>query len=163
MTPTEATLLSDTEVMVTRRFDASAALLWRTYTEAPLLRRWCGVQPGWTMPVCDMDVRVGGAYRWQWESEARDVAFGFYGEFVEVVPHERLVHTQQFDAGTMGVSMGGEPSIVTVTFQENDRTTLVTTVIRYASQSDRDEAMSTGMTEGMELNYGHLDRVLTQL
>jgi hypothetical protein len=73
------------------------------------------------------------------------------------------MHTQAFDAGNMGISMGGEPSIVTVSFEESGGITNVATSIKYASKADRDEAMSTGMTEGMEMNYQVLDGVLAEL
>lgn len=161
MTATHASLPSDVEVLVQRRFDAPAALVWRAYVEPELMRRWCGAQPGWTMPVCDMDMRVGGRYRWRWRNTENGQEFGFSGDVLEVTPHARLVHTQHFDAGDLGVSMGGEPSIITVTFEETEGVTLVATTIRYASKADRDAALSTGMTEGMETNYQLLDGILT--
>ena len=76
--------------------------------------------------------------------------FGFTGEVLEIVPYAKIVHTQVFDPGNMGVSMGGEPSIITVTFHQIDGITNVTTAIKYASQADRDAAFATGMTDGME-------------
>jgi len=70
------------------------------------------------------------------------------------------VHTQVFDPGNMGISMGGEPSIITVTFHEVNGVTDVATSIKYGSKTDRDEAFATGMTDGMEMNYKRLDEVL---
>lgn len=160
MKPAEASLPSDTEVLVKRSFDAPAKLVWRAYMEPELMRRWCGGFPGWSMPVCEMDMSVGGQYRWRWRNEENGQEFGFTGEVLEVVPHAKIVHTQIFDAGDLGVSMGGEPSIITVTFEEADGMTNVATLIKYASKADRDEALATGMTEGMELNYQRLDEVL---
>ena len=162
MKPAEASLPSDTEVLVKRSFDAPVTLVWRAYMEPDLMRRWCSGQPGWSMPVCEMDMRVGGRYRWRWRSDENGQEFGFTGEVLEVVPHARLVHTQAFDPGELGFSMGGEPSIVTVTFQEADGITNVATSIKYASQADRDEAFSTGMSDGMETSYERLDGVLAQ-
>ena len=89
--------------------------------------------------------------------------FGFTGEVLEVVPHAKIVHTQVFDPGNMGIGMGGEPSIITVTFDEADGITNVATSIKYASKADRDEALSTGMTDGMETSYTQLDKVLAEL
>jgi len=63
MKPAEASLPSDTEVLVKRSFDATADLVWRAYMEPDLLRRWCSGTPGWSMPVCEMDMRVRGQYR----------------------------------------------------------------------------------------------------
>ncbi len=160
MKPAEASLPSDTEVLVKRSFDAPAKLVWRAYMEPELMRRWCGGFPGWSMPVCEMDMSVGGQYRWRWRNEENGQEFGFTGEVLEVVPHAKIVHTQIFDAGDLGVSMGGEPSIITVTFEEADGMTNVATLIKYASKADRDEALATGMTEGMEMNYQRLDEVL---
>jgi uncharacterized protein YndB with AHSA1/START domain len=157
----EASLPSDTEVLVTRSFNAPARLVWRAYVEPDLLRRWCSGLPGWSMPICEMDMRVGGRYRWRWRSDDNAQEFGFAGEILELVPHERLVHTQALDPGDLDVSMGSEPSIVTVTFREADGMTHVSTTIRYASKADRDEAFSTGMTDGMEMSYSQLDRLLT--
>ena len=76
--------------------------------------------------------------------------FGFTGEVLEVVPHAKIVHTQAFDPGNMGIAMGGEPSIITVAFHESDGITNVATSIKYASKADRDQAVATGMTDGME-------------
>ena len=162
MKPAVASLPSDTEVLVKRSFDAPVELVWRAYVEPDLMRRWCGSTPGWSMPVCEMDMRVGGQYRWLWRSDEEGQEFGFTGDVMEFVPHSRIVHTQVFDPGNMGISMGGEPSIVTVIFEEADGITNVATTIRYASNADRDEALSTGMTEGMEMNYKVLDEVLAE-
>lgn len=88
--------------------------------------------------------------------------FGFTGEVLEIVQHAKIVHTQIFDPGNMGIAMGGEPSIITVTVEEIDGITNVATTIKYASKADRDEALSTGMTDGMEMNYKRLDEVLAE-
>lgn len=160
MKPAEASLPSDTEVLVKRGFDAPAKLVWRAYMEPDLMRRWCGNTPGWSMPVCEMDMRVGGRYRWFWRNDENGQGFGFTGEVLEVVEHAKIVHTQIFDPGDLSVSMGGEPSVITVTFEEVDGITNVATSIKYASKADRDAAFATGMTEGMEMNYKQLDGVL---
>ncbi|MEQ1761915.1 MAG: SRPBCC family protein [Pyrinomonadaceae bacterium] len=162
MKPAEASLPSDTEVLVKRNFDATAHLVWRAYMEPDLLRRWCSGTPGWSMPVCEMDMRVGGQYRWRWRNDENGQEFGFTGEVLELSPHEKIVHTQVFDPGDLGFAMGGEPSIVTVTFQEADGFTSVATTIKYASKADRDEAFASGMTDGMEISYQRLDGVLTE-
>jgi uncharacterized protein YndB with AHSA1/START domain len=173
MKPAEASLPSDTEVLVTRSFDAPVKLVWRAYVEPNLMRRWCSGYPGWSMPVCEMDMRVGGKYRWRWRSDENGQEFGFTGEVLEVAPHAKIVHTQIYDAGDLGGadssgavipdSMGSEPSIITVTFQENNGITNVTTLIRYASKADRDAAFETGMTDGMEFSYKQLDGVLGEM
>ena len=112
------------------------------------------------MPVCEMTTDVGEKYRWRWRNEENGQEFGFTGELLEVEVHSKIVHTQLFDPGNLGESMGGEPSIITVTFNETDGTTNVATSIKFASPEDRDAAMSTGMTDGMEMSYKQLDSVL---
>ena len=163
MKPAEASLPSDTEVLVTRSFDAPVHLVWRAYMEPDLMRRWCSGTPGWSMPVCEMDMSVGGQYRWRWRNDENGQEFGFNGEVLEISQHEKVVHTQAFDPGDLGFAMGGEPSIVTVTFHEADGITNVSTTIKYASKTDRDEAVSTGMTDGMEISYKRLDGVLAEV
>ena len=162
MKPAEARLPSDTEVLVKRSFDAQVKMVWRAYMEPDLMRRWCSGLPGWSMAVCEMDMRVGGQYRWRWRSDENGQEFGFTGEVLEVVPYARIVHTQIYDPGDLGYSMGGEPYIVTVTFQEVDGITNVATSIKFASKADRDAAFSTGMTDGMEMSYKLLDDVLAE-
>lgn len=160
MKPAVATLPSETEVLVERSFDASVDLVWRAYTEPELMRRWCTGPPKWSMSVCEMDIRVGGTYEWRWSDEENGVEFGFTGEMLEVDPHSKIVHTQAFDPGNMGGSMGSEPSIITVTFEQTGGITNVATSIKFASKADRDAAVSTGMTDGMEMSYKQLDEVL---
>src|SRR5262245_51950947 len=75
MKPAEASLPSDTEVLVKRSFDAPVKLVWRAYMEPDLLRRWCSGTPGWSMPVCEMDMRVGGKYRWRWRNDENGQEF----------------------------------------------------------------------------------------
>ena len=160
MKPAEVSLPSDREVLVKRGFDAPVKLVWQAYTEPALMRRWLQGPPGWSMPVCEMATHVGGKYRWRWRNDENGQEFGFTGEMLEVNLHAKIVHTQIFDPGNLGISMGDEPTIVTVTFHETNGITTVATTIKYASQADRDAAMSTGMTDGMEMNYKVLDGVL---
>lgn len=160
MKPAQVSTPSDTDVLVQRSFDAPADLVWQAYTQPDLMRRWLGGASGWTMPVCEMDLEVGGRYRWRWRSDDGAQEFGFTGEFREVTPHSRLVHTQIYDPGSLGIPMGDGGSLVTVALSEAGGVTHVATTIRFASKADRDEAMSTGMTDGMEMNYQVLDKVL---
>lgn len=161
MKPAEVSTPSDREVLVKRSFDAPVDLVWQAYTDPALMRRWLTAMPGWSMPVCEMATHVGGKYRWRWRENASGQEFGFMGEMLEVVLHSKIVHTQSYDPGDCEFgSMGGEPSIITVTFSEAGGITNVATRIRYASQADRDAAIATGMTEGMEMSYSELERVL---
>jgi uncharacterized protein YndB with AHSA1/START domain len=157
----QVTLPSDREVKVVRSFRAPRALVYRAYTEPALLQRWLLGPPGWSMPICEMDVRVGGRYRWRWRSNTDNSEFGFTGTFREVQPQARLVHTESYDPGTVG---GGYPeageALITITFDEADGSTMVTSLMDFGSKEARDAAVATGMTDGMEQSYQLLDRLL---
>ena len=159
MKPAEVSTPSDTTVMVKRDFEASARLVWRAYTEPEIFTRWCSGPP-WSMPVCEMDVRPGGKYTWRWRNDESGDEFGFCGEFREIEIDRKIVHTQAFDRGNMDLGMGEEGTVITVTFFEKEGVTTVVTLFEYSSKEDRDEALSTGMTDGMELSYTKLDEVL---
>ena len=156
------TLPSDSQVEVRRSFKAPRALVYRAYSEPELVRRWMLGPPGWTMPVCEVDMRVGGTYRWRWRSEQDGSEFGFTGVFREVDAPRRVVHTEAFDPGTTGDGYPGE-AVVTITFEEDGGITTVTTNIDFGSREARDAAMSTGMTDGMEMSYQRLDTELQAL
>ena len=157
----QVTLPSEREVKVTRSFKAPKTLVYRAYTEPQLVRRWLLGPPGWSMPVCEMDVRVGGTYRWRWRSDTDGKEFGFFGTFREVAPGARLVHTEGYDPGTVGGGdYPGEGAIVTVAFTEEAGYTTVTSLIDFGSKEARDAAVATGMTDGMEQSYQLLDELL---
>lgn len=160
MQEAQVSMPSDREVQVTRSFKAPRELVYRAYTEPALFRRWCGATPGWSMPVCEMDVRIGGSFRWRWRNDEGTVEFGFAGVFKEVEPGARLVHTESYDAGTLGIGMGDGESLVSVQLSEAQGITTVTTLIQYGSKGARDDALASGMTDGMEQNYKLLEGVL---
>src|SRR4030095_2075756 len=117
---------------------------------------------GWSMPVCEMDVRVGGRYRWRWRNDEDGAEFGFSGTFREVQPSSRIVHTEAYDPGTVGDDFPRNDAIVTVTFmQDGDRTTGAT-LVGFGSKTAREAAVATCMTDGMEQSYQLLDRLLEE-
>ena len=158
----QVSLPSDREVVVTRSFDAPRSLVWEAYTKPELTRRWLLGPSGWTMPVCEMDVRPGGRFRWRWRSEEDGKEFGFHGEYKEVVKPSKIVNTEAYDPGDIGGSMGDQPAIITTTFVEADGRTTMTSVMDFGSKKSRDEAMATGMTDGMEQSYQLLDNLLAE-
>jgi uncharacterized protein YndB with AHSA1/START domain len=163
MFPTaQVTLPSDREVKVMRSFKAPRALVYRAYTEPNLVKQWQLGPPGWTMPVCEMDVRVGGRYRWVWKSDADGSQFGFSGAFREVDPAVRLVQTERYEPGTVGGEYPGAEALITVSFADDNGMTTVTTLMDFGSREGRDAAMSTGMTDGMEQSYALLDKKLAE-
>lgn len=151
---------SDREVRVTRTFKAPAQLVWDAHTKPDLVRIWLRGYDGWSFPVCDMDVRVGGSFRWRWRSDETQQEFGFFGTYREVTPPARLVFEEHYDPGSFGVAMMKEPALITSVFEEGGGVTTLTVTMRYASKAERDDAIATGATDGMEHNYKHLDEVL---
>ena len=162
MDKAQVTLPSDREVKVTRSFKAARPLVFRAFTEPALVQRWLLGPPGWSMPICEMDVRVGGRYRWRWRSDKDASEFGFTGTFREVQPPSKLVHTEAFDPGSVGGEYPGSEALVTVTFTERDGVTTMTSLIDFGSKEARDAAIATGMTDGMEQSYQLLDELLTK-
>ncbi len=159
----KVSLPSDREVSVTRQFNAPRDLVWEAYTTAEIVQRWLLGPPGWTMPVCEMDVRVGGAYRWVWRSDDEGSEFGFHGAFREVEAPSKIVHTQTHDAGDVGAGAGeSDEALITVTLSESGGITTLTTLMDFGSKEARDAAVSTGMTDGMEMSYQVLDGVLAE-
>lgn len=155
--PIEVTQPSDREVRVVRAFKAPRQLVWDAHTKPELVSKWMLGPPGWTMPVCEMDVRVGGAYRWRWRSEEGGKEFGFFGKFLEVNEPSKIVHEENFDPGDIGGPMSSEPAIISTLYDEHNGVTTLTMTMRFASKDIRDRAVSTGMTDGMEIGYARLD------
>lgn len=160
-TTAQVSLPSDTEVRVTRDFRAPRELVWRAHVEPALFQRWIGGYPGWSMPVCDMDVRPGGTYRWRWRSDKDGKEFGFHGEYREVDAPGTLVHVEYYDPGDMDYAMpASTPAIIRTTFAERNGVTTLVVLMDYGSKEARDAAVSTGMTDGMETSYERLDMLL---
>jgi len=159
---TQVSLPNDTEVRVTRDFHAPRRLVWQAHVDPSLFQRWIGGYPGWSLPVCEMDVRPGGAYRWRWRHDEDNKEFGFFGDYREVDPPGVLVSAEYFDPGSFGGEMPTSPTINHTTFTEHDGITTVVVVITYSSKEARDAAISTGMTDGMETSYARLDTLLAE-
>ncbi len=158
--PAEVTLPTDRAVRITRTFDAPRQLVWDAHTKPELVKQWQGYG-GWEMPVCDMDVRVGGKYKWLWRNLDDGKQFGFFGSFTEVDEPSTIVHEQHYDPGDMEFAMpAGDPCIVSLELSEQNRVTTLVCVLTFVSRQARDEAMSTGMTDGMEHSYTRLDGLL---
>ncbi|MFO1016429.1 MAG: SRPBCC family protein [Hyphomonadaceae bacterium] len=155
--PIEVTQPSDREVRVVRTFKAPCQLVWDAHTKPELVSKWMLGPPGWKMPICEMDVRPGGAYRWRWRSEADGKEFGFFGKFIEVDEPNKIVHEENFDPGDIGGPMSSEPAIITTLYEEHNGVTTLTLTMLFASKDIRDRAVSTGMTDGMEIGYARLD------
>jgi uncharacterized protein YndB with AHSA1/START domain len=159
----QVSLPSDTEVRVARSFHAPRKLVWQAHTDPKLVTRWMLGPPGWSMPVCEMDVRPGGKYRWRWRSDEGGQEFGFFGTFTEVDQPATLNHDEYFDPGDVGSSMPTDkPAIVSTSFSEKNGVTTIVSVIDFGSKEARDAAVSTGMTDGMEMGYERLDKMFAE-
>ena len=156
----------DLEVVITRAFNAPKHLVYRAWTEPELVRRWLGAN-WYPWVVCDMDVRVGGKYRWVWDlggpdderpEGAQGGEMGISGEYRELVPNERIVNTERFDESWYA----GE-AIDTLTLEEHDGVTTCTTLVLCESNEAREAMINSGMAEGVEAGYACMDEVLAGL
>jgi uncharacterized protein YndB with AHSA1/START domain len=154
----QITTPGEREIVMTRAFDAPSTLVFDAFTKPELIRRWLLGPPGWTMPVCEVDLRVGGRYRYVWQKEAKGVSMGMGGEFREIVAPERLVTTEKFDEAWYP----GEAVSTIVLVQREGRTTL-TNSVTYESREARDAVLKTGMETGVEASYDRLEEVLGSL
>jgi len=154
----EVSTPTDREIAMTREFDAPRDLLWDAYTKPELVSRWLLGPDGWTFAVCEIDLRVGGEYRYVWRraKDGHEMAMG--GTFHEIVPPERMITTERFDDPWYG----GE-CLVTTTFTETDGRTTVVTTMRFDSQEIRDGVVKSGMASGVETSYQRLDRMLPEM
>jgi uncharacterized protein YndB with AHSA1/START domain len=153
----QVTTPSDREIALTRVLDAPRALVWKAYTTPELLKRWLGVHNGWTLDVCEVDLRVGGAYRYVWRGPG-GAEMGMRGTFREVVAPERLVTDERFDqAWYEGQCIG------TVTLVERAGKTTLTMNLRYDSRAVRDAVLQSPMKEGMGAGFDTLAQLLRTL
>lgn len=146
---------TDREIVVTRVVDAPRRIVFDAYTNPRHLQKWLLGPEGWTMPICEMDARPGGAWRYVWrKDDGTEMAMG--GIITEFVPHERLVTTERW---------GPEwPETVNTTiFTETGGQTAVILTILYPSKAARDAALKTGMKEGMDQSHARLERLLQTL
>jgi uncharacterized protein YndB with AHSA1/START domain len=145
------------EIIMTRVFDAPRELVFEALTKPELVKQWLLGPPGWTMPVCEIDLRVGGSYRYVWRNEdGREMGMG--GNFKEIVRRERIVNTERFDEAWYE----GESLNSWVLTEEAGRTTLVVTM-RYETRATRDEVLGSGMQSGVATSYDRLDKILVEM
>ena len=155
--PLTVTTPTDTQIVITRHFDAPRHLVFACYTQPALIRRWLNGAEGWIMTVCEFDARVGGRYRYEWKAPDGYV-MGMGGVVTAFEPVSHVASAELFDDDWTG----GE-TVSKLDFDETSgRTTLVNT-ITYTSQDARDGALKTPMAEGMEFGYKKLDTVLAEL
>jgi Uncharacterized conserved protein len=149
------TLPTDTQVMITREFDAPRHLVYQVWTTPALIKRWWSAKRG-EVTVAEVDLRVGGTWRWVMVTD-KGYEVVFSGEYLEVIPNERLVFTEIF---------GGMPdagAVTTLTFTEQDGRTLLTTLVQHEKKEHRDAHINSGMEAGMQDAMDLLEQVAISL
>ena len=145
---------ADHEIVITRDFRAPRPLVFDAWTKPAMLRRWLGVMAGWEWAVCELDLRVGGAYRYEWRGPD-DAAMGVGGVFREVMPPTRLISTERFDQAWYP----GE-GLVTLDLSERGGVTAARMTLRYETPEARDGVLHSPMDSGMEQGFAALDELL---
>ena len=153
----QVTRPSEREIAMTRDFDAPRSMVFDAWTKPELLKRWLGVRNGWALAVCEVDLKVGGAYRFVWRGPD-GAEMGMGGVYREIVPPERLVATEKFDDPWYA----GE-ALDTMVFVEEGGKTTVTTTVLYESQEVRDAVLESGMARGVAESYDTLAEYLASI
>jgi uncharacterized protein YndB with AHSA1/START domain len=146
---------SDLEITMTRVFEAPRSLVFDVFTKPAHLTRWMTGPEGWTMPVCEVDLRPGGKWRHVYRRDSGS-EFEMSGVYSEVTPPERVVSTENW----------GEPwpeSVNTIVFSESDGRTTVALTMKCPTKEARDAAIATGMEDGAEVSFDRLDAYLRTL
>jgi uncharacterized protein YndB with AHSA1/START domain len=146
---------SDREIIVTRVFNAPRSLVFEAWTNPKYLPHWMLGPDGWTMPVCEIDLRPGGSWHFVWRhSNGKEMEMR--GEYREVAPPERLVSTESWGPGW-------PDTLNTLELSEDTGKTIATITLLYASKEARDAALNTGMKKGMAISYDRLEAYLKSL
>jgi uncharacterized protein YndB with AHSA1/START domain len=149
------TLPTDEQILITRAFDAPRHLVFKAYTTPELVRRWWHANRG-EMTLCEIDLRVGG--RWRYVMAAcSGPEVGFHGEYRELVPDERIVSTEVYEG------MPGAEALDTVTFTEVDGRTTLTILVQHSCREHRDAHIESGMEDGLQDALELLEGVATSL
>lgn len=154
------TLPSDTEILITREFDAPARLIYKAYTTPELVKRWWHANRG-TCTTADIDLRVGGKWRWVMVTDS-GFEVAFHGEYRELVPGKRIVYTEVYEGAPLAED-GEEAAVNTVTLTEKDGRTTVTTLCQTRTKAVRDTIIDSGMEGGMQDAYDLLEQVAISL
>jgi uncharacterized protein YndB with AHSA1/START domain len=155
----KVTLPADTQILITREFDAPKELVWKAWTTPELVRQWWHANRG-EVTVAEIDLRVGGKWRSVMITTEGGIEVGFHGEYREVEPYDRLVSTEAYE----GIPNPDENATVnTVTFDETDGRTAVTVLVDAPSKEVRDAIIESGMEAGMQDAYDLLEQIAISL
>jgi uncharacterized protein YndB with AHSA1/START domain len=149
------TTKGDREIVMTRDFNAPRRLVFDAFTKPELVKQWLLGPPGWSMPVCEIDLKVGGVYRYVWRRDSDGSEMGMGGVYREIVLQERIVSTEVFDkAWYPGEAVG------TLVLSERAGKTTVTQTVLYQSREARDGILKSGMESGVAASYDRLAQLL---
>jgi uncharacterized protein YndB with AHSA1/START domain len=147
----KVTTPGEREIVLTRVFDAPRQMVFDAFSKPELLRHWFGPR-GWSLDVCEVDLRVGGGFRFVLQGPGGQ-RMGMRGVYKEIVPPERSVHLESFD------DYPGESQVTTVFVEQDGKTTMTATVL-YPSQEVRDAVIRSGMEHGAAESYDRLAELL---
>ena len=149
----ELTLPADDQILIKREFDAPKELVYKAFTTPELVKRWWHAKRG-EMTVADIDLRVGGKWRYlmvlQCDDMSEAMEVGFHGEYLEIVPGERIVSTEIYEGLPQGVSEEEGATVNTATFTEEGGRTTITILIQAPSKAARDAIIDSGMEAGLQ-------------
>jgi uncharacterized protein YndB with AHSA1/START domain len=149
------TLPSDTEILITREFDAPKHLVFKAWTTPDLIRRWWAGKRG-EVTLAEVDLRVGGTWRYVMRAHG-EFEVGFHGEFREIVPNERIVNTEVYEG------MPDAEALNIITFSEQDGRTTMSMLVQHTDQESRDGHINSGMEGGMQESMDLLEQVAVSL
>jgi uncharacterized protein YndB with AHSA1/START domain len=149
------TLPSDTQILITRVFDAPHALVYRAYTTPELIRRWWAGDRG-EVTSAEVDLRAGGSWRYVMTANA-GFEVAFHGEYQEIIPGERIVATEVYEGAPDAAA------VTTTTFTEREGRTTLSILVQHISRENRDMHLNSGMESGMQEAMNHLERVARTL
>jgi len=152
------TTRGDREIVITRAFDAPRKLVFDAFTKPELVKQWLLGPDGWSMPVCEIDLKVGGKYRYVWRRDKDGTEMGMGGGYREIVAPERVVATEKFDQSWYP----GEAVGTFVLVEQGGRTTLTQTIL-YESREARDGVLKSGMEKGVVASYDRLAKLLEKV
>lgn len=145
----------DTHVIVTRHFAAPPEAVYRAHTDPVLVQKWLLGPDGWTMPVCQMDLRPGGSYRYEWSNAAKGQSFYETGEYIALEPYSRILQV-----GRMFLPDRTPDNHVETRFDPDGSGTLMTMRMTLPDKKTRAAMLATGMEHGMEASYVRLEEMI---
>jgi uncharacterized protein YndB with AHSA1/START domain len=151
----KVTLPADDQLLITRVFDAPKHLVYKAYTTPELVRRWWTGERG-EMTTCEIDLRVGGMWRYVMIAHG-EFEVAFHGEYREIVPNERIVTTEVYEG------MPDAAAVDYITFAEEDGRTTLSMLVQHRNQEDRDAHLNSGMEAGMQESMDRLEQVAASL